>query len=55
MYYERNQEVILGESTDVANLPTDVLKFTKFKALDTNVDYYFDGATWREVGYNAGE
>ena len=53
MYYEKNIEVIVGESGE--SKPTDVLKFTQFKEYDTGDTYYFDGTTWHKIGYNAGE
>ena len=33
--------------------PTDVPTYSLFLELDTGDMYYFDGSTWKKVGWNA--
>ena len=39
-----------GESTDTKPT-TDIGVNSKFHELDTNDNYYFDGTTWKKVGW----
>jgi len=50
-YTYKPDEVLFGESTDTK--PTDAPTNTRFIELDTNTEWYFNGDTWKERGWNA--